>query len=289
MPEGDTLYRIANKLRPILAGQLIQEATTWRPRNGAPIDAASIRGRRVESVEANGKHLLITLDDQRVVHTHLGMTGSWHAYARDAAWKKPAHRAALTLATATHVAVCFTPKQLELVSAARLRGDRYLRRLGPDLMLAETNVAEVLPRLRRHNAATLGEAVMNQTILAGVGNVYKSESLYLAKLNPWNHVGSSSDEQLLSYLQLTQKLMRRNRRGGLRTTRVEASGPRLWVYGRRGEPCLKCGGVIHMSRQGDLGRSTYWCPACQPAGPGATPPATDDRRMRTRPPIKGCG
>ncbi|MEN1681799.1 MAG: DNA-formamidopyrimidine glycosylase family protein [Planctomycetota bacterium] len=288
MPEGDTLYRIANQLRPVLAGQIITAAEAWRPRSGPAIDAPSLVGRRVESVEAVGKHLMIAFDDRRVLHSHLGMTGSWHTYLVGEDWRKPAHRAGIWLATATHVVVNFSPKLLELKSAAELRGDRYLRRLGPDLMLPTVNPADALPRLRRHNAAPIGEAVMNQTLVAGIGNVYKSETLFLTKLDPWRAVASIGDEALLAYLQMTHKLMRRNRGSGWRTTRFAATGPRLWVYGRRGDACLVCGGVIHMRRQGDAARSTYWCPACQPAAGEGERRFEGDETVRRRGPIKGC-
>jgi len=173
-------------------------------------------------------------------------------------------QAGLVLSTATHNVVNFSPKLLEFVSQAALRGNPYLQRLGPDLMQPATQVATVLSRLRTHSSTPLGEAIMNQTIVAGIGNVYKSETLFLAKLHPWQLIGACSDQQLLAYLTLTQKIMRRNRTGGKRTTRMAPDGPRVWVYRRQNEACLVCGSQILMKRQGDLGRSTYWCPECQP-------------------------
>ncbi|MEM9185812.1 MAG: DNA-formamidopyrimidine glycosylase family protein [Planctomycetota bacterium] len=268
MPEGDTLHRIAEQLRPVLAGHVVESARASRPRSGAAINAGLLVGKRVDAVEAVGKHLLVTFSGDPgggcVLHSHLGMTGAWHAYERNTPWRKPAKQAAIILVTATHTVINFSPKRLELTTGARLRGDTHFARLGPDLMLPGTTADAILPRLRTSNGAPIGEAVMNQTIAAGIGNVYKSESLFLAKLDPWRPVGEIDDQALLAYLTLTQKLMLRNRGGGMRTTRFAASGPRLWVYGRRGEPCLVCGGVIHLRRQGDQGRSTYWCPACQP-------------------------
>lgn len=263
MPEGDTLYRIAENIRPVFTNKTVVAATAWRPRSGPPIDADSLVGRQVQSVKAVGKHLMIAFDDARVLHSHLGMTGAWHVYALGQPWAKPAELAAITLATDEHIAVNFTPKHLELTTAAKLRGDAYLRRLGPDMMLPETDVRTILPRLRTHNARPIGEAVMNQTIAAGIGNIYKSESLFLAQLNPWRLVGDIDDDALLAYLTLTKKLMHRNRGRGMRTIRFAASGPRMWVYSRTGEPCLKCGTEIQMRRQGEQGRSTYWCGGCQ--------------------------
>ncbi|MEM8946303.1 MAG: DNA-formamidopyrimidine glycosylase family protein [Planctomycetota bacterium] len=271
MPEGDTLYRIANRLRPVLAGQTIVDAQANPPRTGAMIDAESLVGNRVELVEATGKHLLITFDDRQVLHSHLGMTGSWHLYAPDQRWRKPRHRAGVVLKTETHTAVNFSPKFLELVTEHTIARNAYLRRLGPDMMLTETDVAEVIPRMRRCGQLPIGEAVMNQTLVAGIGNIYKSESLFLAKLNPWVTVNEIDDKQLLAYLKLTKCLMRRNRHGGERRTRFSPDGPLLWVYGRSGERCLVCGEFIQIRRQGDQGRTTFWCGECQ-----ATKIATDN-------------
>ena len=263
MPEGDTLYRIANRLRPILGGQEITHAHANPPRTGSMIDAASLLGQRIESVEAVGKHLLITFNDQRVLHSHLGMTGSWHIYAPREIWRKPARRAGIVLATRRHIAVNFSPKFLELVTDQAIRRNAYLQRLGPDLMRRSTDVASILPRVREHIAAPIGEAVMNQTIAAGIGNIYKSESLFLARLNPWTRVGELSNQRLLDYFALAQQLMRKNRRGGERRTRFASGGPLLWVYQRTKRPCLVCGTEIRVRRQGDQGRTTFWCTHCQ--------------------------
>ncbi|MEN0110312.1 MAG: DNA-formamidopyrimidine glycosylase family protein [Planctomycetota bacterium] len=287
MPEGDTLYRVAANLRPVLAGRFVREATASDRTTVEPIDAASLVGHRVVEVSARGKHLAIATDDRRVVHSHLGMTGSWHVYPLGEDWRKPASRAALMLRTDAHAVVCFSPKELRLLSVQRLRRDEHLRRLGPDLMLADSDLHAALARMRVHDAAPIGEAVMNQTIAAGIGNVYKSETLFLARINPWTRVGELSDERLLRYLADTRRLMRRNRGGGPRVTRFRHGGKRHWVYGRRGEPCYECGGVITLRRQGDQGRTTYWCAACQPATSVA--PRVDAEAQRRRPPIKGCG
>ncbi len=263
MPEGDTLYRIASRVRPVLAGAKIVAASANPPRSGPTIDAASLVDQRVELVEATGKHLLITFESRQVLHSHLGMTGSWHIYRHQQPWRKPAANAGVVLTTASHVVVNFSPKFLELVSEQAIRRNTYLQRLGPDMMLAKTDVADVLPRIRRCDPVPIGEAVMNQTIAAGIGNIYKSESLFLGKLDPWTLVGELSDQQLLDYFRLTQRLMRRNRQGGQRTTRFAMDGPRLWVYGRSGDPCLVCGEKICLRRQGEQGRTTYWCRDCQ--------------------------
>ena len=265
MPEGDTLYRIASNVRPALQGREIVAARSNASPSVTAVDAASLVGSTVTEVEARGKHLLVSFDDGRVVHSHLGMTGSWHVYPAGESWNKPERQAGLVLRTAAHNVVNFNPKQLRIVSYARIRRDHHLARLGPDLMRAGVELEAILPRIRVHNAAPIGEAVMNQTIAAGIGNIYKSETLFLARINPWTRVRELTDERLLDYLRLAHRLMRLNRGTGMRTTRFRNDGQRHWVYGRRGEPCFECGGVITLRRQGDAGRTTYWCANCQPA------------------------
>lgn len=264
MPEGDTLYRAATVLRPVLQDQQVVAASSSDRTTVDPIDAESLLGVTIINVTARGKHLLISTDDHRVIHSHLGMTGSWHVYLRGEPWRKPASRAGLSLETESHAVVCFSPRMLRLTTPTRVRRDPHLARLGPDLMQHDSDLHAALARLRVHNMAPIGEAVMNQTIAAGIGNVYKSETLFLARINPWTRVGELSDERLLAYLSEARQLMRRNRGHGPRVTRF-AGGGRHWVYGRRGEPCYQCGQTITLRRQGDAGRTTYWCAGCQPA------------------------
>jgi endonuclease-8 len=189
------------------------------------------------------------------------------------------------------VVVFFSPKQLEVLSPDAFRRHRYLHRLGPDLLASQIDIDQVVVRFRRHNATPLGVAVMNQTICCGIGNVYKSELLFLEKLDPFAPVAVVDDASLGELLQLARELMQFNLQGPRRTTRTEGDGGRLWVYGRRGEPCYLCGCTIHLTRQGDAGRTTYWCPECQPPAPGyeLSRPARADAVHRRRPPIKGCG
>jgi endonuclease-8 len=287
MPEGDTLYRAAANVRPVLEGRVVVGAHSNPTPGNHAVYAAPLVGRVATKVRASGKQLFVFFAGELVVHSHLGMTGSWHVYPRRAAWNKPASRAGLVLSTDSHDVVLFSPKLLELVTATAFRRNDYLRRLGPDLMLPASDLGQAVERMRIHNAAPIGEAVMNQTIAAGIGNIYKSETLFLTRINPWTRVGELSDERLRAYLEEARVLMRRNRGSGPRVTRFRGDGGHLWVYGRRGEPCYECGGVVTLRRQGDAGRTTYWCAACQPATSYAPP--VDARRQRGAPPIKGCG
>lgn len=284
MPEGDTIHRTAVTLRPWLVGQRIERARGWPDR----LDAESIQGATVTSIEARGKHLLLHLEDRRVVHGHSGMTGSWHIYPLGEPWQKPEHRAALVLETERLCVVMFTPKTLELLSPAQFRRHRYLSKVGPDLLADELDMDAMITNFRTHNRVPVGQAVMNQTLACGIGNVYKSELLFLQNIDPFAPVANLSDDDLRDLLDLARELMKFNLQGPKRTTRFEGDGGKVWVYGRRGEPCYLCGTAIHMRRQGDLGRSTYWCPDCQPPAAGSTQPTRDSDAQRPLPPIKGC-
>lgn len=264
MPEGDTLYRIAHRLEPLLVGCTIEAAAVGRWWD--ELDPRPLVGGKVTSVAARGKHLLIALEEGPVVHSHLGMTGSWHAYPRGQRWTKPARQAALQLTTLRHEAVCFSPEILEITTQRRADRAAMLARLGPDLMrpLQPSDWQDLAQRLELHRCLPVGEALLQQAIACGVGNVYKSETLFLAGLDPWRQVGDLDADERLELYRLAQRLMLRNRRGGVRRTRFAVDGPPLWVYGRAGEPCLRCGGAIAVRRQGAAGRTTYWCRACQP-------------------------
>lgn len=260
MPEGDTIRRAADTLRPFVEGAVIEVAERIER---TPFEVDSLPGCEIAGVEARGKHLLLHLGDGRAVHSHLGMTGSWHLYEHDAAWRKPRHRAWLVLRVPRVDVVCFSPKILELLSPDALRRHTLLNRLGPDILSATFDERHALERLRRLDAKPVGEAILAQTALSGVGNVYKSEVLFLQRVDPFAPVGEFSDETLLAIIARVRSLAKRNLDGRPRRTRFRTDGGRKWVYDRLGEPCLECGTPIRMQRQGDLGRSTYWCPECQ--------------------------
>lgn len=265
MPEGDTIHRSAARLRQLLPGAKIVEAQD----NGRFVASDCLVESEFASVEARGKHLLMHLADGRVIHSHMGMTGSWHVYDQGEPWRKSSRWAALTLSVRDNVAstdsvvVCFSPKTLELLTATQLRRHRHLQRLGPDLMSDGLDEQTILGRFRVHNITPIGEAVMNQTIVCGIGNVYKSETLFLTGSDPFQPVSAYTDEEIVLVARTAQELMHKNRIGYPRQTRLSSDGERMWVYGRAGQDCFRCGEPVAMKRQGDLGRSTYWCPKCQ--------------------------
>jgi endonuclease-8 len=262
LPEGDTLLKAARTLAPALVGKAAR-------RLAAPIGAqrALLEGRRIERVEAHGKHLLIGFEGGRALSTHLGMSGSWHLYGKGARWRRPAHFARVEIEVDDVIAVCFLPARVEIVPRnPEADAATTLPALGPDLLRDDFDEAEALRRLRVRDATPLGVAIMDQRAIAGVGNVYKSESLFLARLDPFTNVGAFDDDTLRALLQRLRKLMRANLTEARRTTRMLAradGGPRHWVYDRSGEPCLRCGARVSMRRQGAQHRSTYFCAACQ--------------------------
>jgi endonuclease-8 len=259
MPEGDTIYRTAARLRPVLQGQAIVAAAGNQP----ACEPSTLVGRTVREVEARGKHLLIHLDDRRAIHSHLGMHGAWHLYRPGQPWTKPQRWAALTLEVPAAVCVCFSPKTLELLTAAGLERHPQLTKLGPDLLAAHVDVVHVVQRFRAQPDRPVGEAVMDQTVVCGIGNVYKSELLFLCRLDPFQAIRQISDEDLVRLIERAIHWMSRNLEGHPRQTRFGLDGPKHWVYGRSGQPCFECGTRIAVRRQGDLGRTTYWCPQCQ--------------------------
>ena len=262
MPEGDTIFRTATTLRPAMEGGVIERATV---RDGF-IEPDSLTGGTVKSIEARGKHLLMHLSNEHVIHSHMGMTGSWHVYHAGQPWQKPSEYAALVLAINRLEVICFSPKMLELLRVDQLRTHRYLRSLGPDLLAGEFDAAAVTQRFRPHNAKPLGEAVMNQTIVCGIGNIYKSEILFIMGFDPLASVAKFTDDELTAMLEKARWWMRRNLGGPMRVTRYGSAGAgRHWVYGKSGTPCPKCNTTIQLIRQGEAGRTTCWCPACQPA------------------------
>jgi endonuclease-8 len=262
MPEGDTLFRVARQITTQICGKRI-EAARARPELA---HAQKLTGHCLEKAEARGKHLLLDFDNALSVHSHLGMTGSWHIYPRGERWRKPAQRAALALRFDTHDLVCFSPKLIELNSTTRIHRKPMLTGLGPDLLAESFDEEEALRRLRRHNQLPIGEALMAQQLVAGVGNVYKSEILFMNRIDPFRPVSELDDETLRNCLRSARRHLRRNLEGLRRKFRGSTHGDRLWTYRRRDMPCLECSTPIQMRRQGETARSTYYCPRCQGVG-----------------------
>lgn len=258
MPEGDTIYRAARTLRKAIGGKPVRAFRSALPQ----LADAALVGTTVEAVEARGKNLLVRFDDGHTLHTHMMMVGSWHVYRVGEPWQRGADRAFAVIETDDWLAVCFDAPICKLLRP----GERspQLDALGPDLLDPGADLDEALRRLRQNDELPLGVAIMQQHVVAGVGNVYKSEVLFLRRLDPFAPVSSVSDEALRDALLLARKLMKQNvGHARMRTTRRRFGSSRLWVYGRKNEPCFECGTPLDMRRQGEQGRSTYFCPRCQ--------------------------
>ncbi|MFN2484616.1 MAG: Fpg/Nei family DNA glycosylase [Candidatus Limnocylindria bacterium] len=269
MPEGDTIFRTAEVLRSALAGKRITEAVAVPgPRVARPPALERLVGDTVTAVEPRGKHLLISFGSGPTLHTHLGVTGSWHRYARGERWRRSRRSASVVLGTADHVVACFSPARVELLRGAELARNAALRALGPDLLADEFDEDEATRRLRARPDTAVADALLDQRAVAGIGNMYKSELLFRRGINPWRRVRDVTDEDLRAVLGDARGLLAANVRGGARRTTGNdpaAAGERLWVSRRTGRPCRRCGTPIRSGRQGELARSTYWCPGCQSA------------------------
>ena len=271
MPEGDSLHRLAAKLAPALEGREVIAFTARR----LPDDAArSVVGHVVASVTARGKNLLIRLDDDRVVHIHLRMEGRVSIERpRSTFWKASPSEPDMRLAVRGAAVVGRRLPVLRLLTASQERRAPDLAGLGPDLVREGWDEDEAVRRLRALADREIGDALLVQRAAAGIGNVYKSEVLFLEGIDPRAPLSSLADADLRALLRRASVLLRRNLGRGPRTTRPTLGGARLWVYGRGGRPCLRCEAPIERVLSGPApGRSTYFCPRCQPSRTGEARP-----------------
>lgn len=259
MPEGDTIHATAARLRAALTHRPLTRVEV--PRALGPLPRT---GERVEAVEARGKHLLIHVG-RLVVHSHQGMTGSWRLYRPGQRWATSPRAARVVLGVDGAVAVCAASPVVEVLDAAALARHPVLRRLGPDLCDPATDPAAVAQLLRRRCAPErpVGEALLDQRVTCGVGNVYRCDVLFLHGLHPGQPVGSLSDDQLLAVLETSARLLRANVATTRRTTVPDAPAGTLWVHGRAGRPCRRCGAAVACEPRGEPPRHVYWCPSCQ--------------------------
>jgi len=257
LPEGDAVWLTARRLHEALAGRVLTRSDFRVPRYAT----TDLTGRTVIECVARGKHLLTRVDGGVTVHTHLRMDGSWRI--------RPAgdriagnHRIRLVLANSTWQAVGYQLGIVEVVPTAREA--RVVGHLGPDLLGPDWDPAEAARRLRAAPDRAVGEALLDQRNLAGIGNIYKAEVLFLRGVHPWRPAGEVADLDAL--VSTAQQLMDANKeRFGQITTGVSRPGEQMWVYGRAGRPCRRCGTPIRTADQGGdtTERVTYWCPHCQ--------------------------
>jgi len=276
VPEGDALFRTARTLDRALAGHTVIRFESVFPALTRIDEDAPVVGRTVDRATAMGKHLLIHFSGALVLRTHMRMSGSWHLYRSGEAWQRPAWDYRILIETDTFIAVAFNVPVAEFLAGRALARQRDLRALGPDLLGESFDVGEALKRLRARNTETIEAALLDQRVVAGIGNIYKSEVLFASRVHPQTPVAELSDEQLLGILERARRWMRANvhpstaaaivTHPGLRTATGRADhADGVWVYGRAGRPCRRCGTRIVSAKTGPHVRTTYWCPHCQPA------------------------
>jgi endonuclease-8 len=283
MPEGDVVWRTARDLHGALAGRLLTRSDFRVPRYAA----VSLAGRAVLETKPRGKHLLTRVDGGVTVHTHLRMDGSWRI-RRAGGYPPRDHRIRLVLANAQWQAVGYLLGVVEVLPTAR--EDRAVGHLGPDVLGPDWDAEEAVRRLRSVPGRPVGEALLDQRNLAGLGNLYKAEALFLRGVSPWHPAGQVAD--LPALVDLAQRLIEANKeRGEQVTTGNPARGEHTWVYGRAGQACRRCGGRVAVDGHAARGlpsqeRITFWCPACQPddpgSDPGSDPGASDAEAGRAR-------
>jgi len=273
MPEGDSIFRAARTLHRALAGKQVTAFESVLPALNRIHDDTPVTGRTIESVNAIGKHLLIHFSGNLVLRTHMRMNGSWHIYRLRERWQRPRRDMRIVLSTADFEAVGFAIPVAEFIFKTRLSKHADLRKLGPDVLSETFDAEKVIENLRSQSTVEIAEALLNQRVLAGLGNVYKSEVLFMCGVNPFAPVAHLSDAQLASIVETARRTLKMNVAEGLelmttyggmrRTTHRSAPSERLWVYGRARLPCRRCGASIQVRKQGIGARLTYWCDQCQ--------------------------
>jgi endonuclease-8 len=256
VPEGDTIHYVANRIRAVLEGQVPERIATPHPRFGRDRWPERLAGRAVRSVDAHGKHLFLRFEGGLVIHSHLRMTGQWKVRPRGA----PVPRTAwLVIEHGGREVVQLKGPVLELMTESRTRFDQRLAGLGPDILAADLDEAAFLRRLGEDDPTRgIGDALLDQRTIAGIGNFWKSEGCFEARIDPWRPAGRVSDEEALAVVRALRPRMQASAADGRQD---------LWrrIYNAAGRPCPRCGlpALIRARGQGDDNRPTFWCPTCQ--------------------------
>jgi endonuclease-8 len=258
VPEGDTIHYAANRIRPVLEGRVPDEIRTPHRRFARDRWPERLAGRAVRKVDAHGKHLFLRFEGGLAIHSHLRMSGSWRVMgAHDENWPRSHRRAWLIIRAGDALVVQFDGPQLELMTESRTRFDQRLAGLGPDIISADFDEARVLRRLRDDDPTRpIGDALLDQRTIAGIGNLWKVEGCWLAHVDPWRPVGEVSDDEVHAIISETRPRMQQSARDG-QQDRFKT------IYGTAGRPGPRCGERIRQRPQGLDNRLTYWCPGCQ--------------------------
>ena len=274
MPEGDTIFRAARTLHRALAGKPVVRFESVFPALTRVHVDTPLTAQSIDSVTASGKHILMRFSAGQVLRTHMRMNGSWHIYRPGEPWQRPRRDMRIVVATADYVAVGFSIPVAEFIAASNLSRHEELRRLGPDLLSETFDAGEALRRMKERPAQLMADVLLNQRVMAGIGNVYKSEVLFSCGINPFTPVAGLSDDRLTRLIATGRKFLLANVHTSLapmttyagyqrNTTGRDNASERLWVYGRVGLPCRRCRTLIRLKKHGDAARLTYWCPKCQ--------------------------
>jgi endonuclease-8 len=273
VPEGDTIFRAAATLHRALAGQVVVRFESVFPALTRVHEDHPLTSRVIEKVASVGKHLLVHFSSGLVLRTHMRMNGSWHIYRPGERWRRAARDMRVLVGTADFDAVGFNIPVAEFIRSEALHKHPQLVRLGPDVLNDAFDREEVLRRVRARPGWQIGDILLNQRVLAGLGNVYKSEVLFMCGIDPFLIVSALDTTRVECLVDTAQKVLRANvttklapmttYTGYRRTTRRSDPSERLWVYGRARLPCRRCGSSIAVRKQGTNARLTYWCPTCQ--------------------------
>ena len=275
MPEGDTIFRAARTLNRALAAHTITKFESVFPKLTRVDVDQPIAGRTVEKVEAQGKWLLMHLSGGVILLTHMLMSGSWHIYRVGEKWRLPRHAMRVMLATETFVAVAFNIQIAEFHTADSLRRRTGFASLGPSLLAPAFDEHQAVARLTANSEMEVGDALLKQSIVAGIGNVFKSEICFACGVNPFRKVSTLTHEETRQLITTARKFLGDNvtdssgnqivtYTGMRRTTSRANPEERLWVYKRTGDPCRRCGSPIQSRKQGLDARTSFWCTQCQP-------------------------
>jgi endonuclease-8 len=275
VPEGDSIFRAARTLHRALAGRTVIRFETVFPHLTRLDVEQPLRGRVILRVASRGKHVLMWLSGGLVLRTHMRMHGSWHVYRPGERWQRPHHDMRIAIGTDDFDAVAFNVPVAEFLTARDVERQRDLRDLGPDPLSDSFDEAEAVARITARGNVEVADALLDQRAIAGIGNIYKSETLFMCRVNPFTLVRDLDPAAVARLVATAAKLLRVNvtdaSGGGIvtyaglrRTTGRADPSARLWVYGRGGKPCRRCGTPVSQKKQGPDARSTYWCQRCQP-------------------------
>jgi endonuclease VIII len=275
MPEGDTIFRAARTLHRALAGQKVTGFESVLPKLSRVDFDSAITGRTVEKVESQGKWMRMHFSGDLILLTHMLMSGSWHIYRPVEKWQHRIVDMRIVIKTERIWAVAFNVPIAEFHTPNTLRRRDGFRSLGPDVLGAEFDSAQCIANLRAYGEMQVGEALLTQSVIAGLGNVFKSEICFACGINPFRITNTLSSEELNCLVNTARTFLLGNvtetsgnqivtYTGMRRTTGRSNIEERLWVYGRRRQPCRRCGMAIESRKRGFAARTAFWCPQCQP-------------------------